>query len=257
VRPSEVVRRAAGYLERHDVDSPVPTAEILLASVLGTSRVALYTREEGLTSAEARAFGRALCRRCVGTPIQHLTGEQGFRRLVVRVEPGVFVPRPETEVLVEHALGLLEGHTDACVADVGTGSGAIALAIKDELPGARVVATDRSRAAVELARRNAAMLALEIDVREGDLLSPWPELRGAVDLVVSNPPYVEPEDATGLPPEVLADPAGAVVGGLAVYPDLLGAAAAWLRPGGAVVVEIGERQGAAVARGAAARLDPP
>ena len=102
-------------------------------------RAGLFTRVEGLTTAEAKAYGRALCRRCTGTPLQHLTGEQGFRRLVLEVRPGVFVPRPETELLVEIGLRAVSAIDRPIVVDVGTGTGAVALAIADEHPGARVV----------------------------------------------------------------------------------------------------------------------
>jgi release factor glutamine methyltransferase len=250
-RPAEVVRRAAGYLERHEVPSPVPTAEVLLAGVLGTSRVGLYTREEGLTSAQAKAFGRALCRRCTGTPLQHLTGEEGFRRLVLTVRPGVFIPRPETEVVVEHALATVGNVSEPVVVDVGTGTGAIALAIKDERPDALVTAIDLAPEAVALAKENAARLHLEVEVLHGDLLAPLPEHRcGRVDLVVANPPYVGAGEVAGLPAEVRADPPLALVGDVALYRRLFGEAAGWVRPGGAVVVEIGDTQGSAVAAAA-------
>ncbi|MGH2530602.1 MAG: peptide chain release factor N(5)-glutamine methyltransferase, partial [Actinomycetota bacterium] len=104
MRPSDVLRRATGYLERHRVESPRETAEVLMMTVLRTDRAGLYSRSTGLSSAEARVFGRALCQRCAGTPLQHLTGEQPFRRISVRVQPGVFIPRPETEALVGEAL---------------------------------------------------------------------------------------------------------------------------------------------------------
>ena len=209
MRPALIVRRAADYLSRHDVESPLPTAEILLANVLGTDRAGLYTRDEGLSAGEAKRFGRALCRRCVGVPLQHLTGEQGFRRLTLIVKPGVFIPRPETEILVEHALAAVADVTAPVVVDVGTGTGAIALAIKDERPDARVLAIDVSHDAVALARENAVRAHLDVEVAVGDLLDPVPEdLRRAVDLVVSNPPYVEEEGFATLPRDVLADPAG-------------------------------------------------
>ena len=253
MRPAEVVRRAATYLERHDVESPLPTAELLLAGILETDRAGLYARTDGLTSAEARRFGRALCHRCGGTPTQHLTGVQGFRRLVLEVRPGVFVPRPETEVLVEEALRLIEGVDGALVVDVGTGAGAIALSVADERRDARVIATDRSREAVELAGSNAARLGLDLEVLEGDLLQPLPpELVGSVDLVVSNPPYVARERYPTLPREVLADPVDALVGGIGVYERLFAQAARWLRPGGAIAVEIGEEQADAVQHAAEA-----
>src|ERR1700757_780845 len=104
MRPSVVLKRAERYLSRHGVQSPAPEAEALLSFVLGTDRAGLYMREDPLTPDEAKEFGRALCRRCAGEPVQHVTGQQGFRHLVIAVEPGVFVPRPETEQVVDAAL---------------------------------------------------------------------------------------------------------------------------------------------------------
>jgi len=253
MRPSEVVRRGAGYLERHDVEQPLATSEVLLASILGTDRTGLYLRDEDLSSAEATRFGRALCRRCTGTPVQHLTGEQGFRRLVLTARPGVFVPRPETEVVVDAALEAIAEIGSPVVVDVGTGTGAIALSVALEHPGARVFATDLSTEAVDLAREHAERFGLAVDVREGDLLAPVvPELSGMTDLVVSNPPYLEPADMETLPPDVRADPTAALVGGIGVYERLFPEAAEILRPGGSVVVEIGDTQGEAVAAAACA-----
>ena len=253
MRPSEVVRRGAGYLERHDVDQPIATAETLLASILGTSRTGLYVREEGLSASEAKRFGRALCRRCTGTPVQHLTGEQGFRRLVLTVRPGVFIPRPETEIVVDVALEAIAGIESPVVVDVGTGTGAIGLSIALEHPGARVMATDRSADAVELARAHAARFGLDVDIREGDLLGPIAsELAGSVDLVVSNPPYVAPSDIEGLPTEVRADPIAALAGDMRVYERIFAQSATALRTGGAVVVEVADARGEAVADAARA-----
>lgn len=249
MRPSDVLRRAAAYLEHHGVESPRETAEILLIDVLDTDRAGVYARAEGLTAREARMYGRALCQRCAGTPIQHLTGRQAFRRIEVDVRPGVFVPRPETEVLVGIALSALEGDQAPVVVDVGTGTGAVALALKDERPDSKVFATDVSPEAVELARENVDRLQLEVSVLEGDLLEPLPEeLRGWVDLVVSNPPYVTPEEYAGLPAEVRADPVLALVGGIPVYERLAEQASRWLRDGGSLVVEIGAGQGLDVTR---------
>lgn len=251
MRPSQVARRAADYLERHDVDAPLPTAEQLLLSVLGTDRAGLYTRDEPLRGDEARAFGRALCRRCAGVPTQHLTGAAGFRTLTLHVRPGVFVPRPETEGLVDAALDAVRERAAPVVVDVGTGTGAIALALKLERPDSRVWAVDRSPEAVELARYNAAQTGLEIIVLEGDLLSDLDlAATGRLDLVVSNPPYVDPQELAGLPPEVRADPHRALIGGLDVYTALFEQAACRLRPGGAVVVEIDDRRAGAVSRAA-------
>lgn len=249
VRPSEVLGRAKCYLERHGVESPEATAEVLLMHVLETDRAGLYTRERGLDAWEARMFGRAICQRCAGVPVQHLTGRQGFRRIEVEVRPGVFVPRPETELLVEHALSALGDGTAPVIVDAGTGTGAIALSIKDERPDASVFATDLAPEAVELARANAKRLALEVSVLEGDLLSPLPDdLRGRVALVVSNPPYLSEAELDDLPPEVRADPPLALVGDLEPYRRLAVDAPGWLREGGVLAVEIDERRGGDVVR---------
>ena len=169
MRPAEVIRRGAAYLERHGVESPDANAERLMMRVLGAGRTALLARTDGLSAAEARAYGKALCLRCTGTPLQHLTREQGFRRLVLEVRPGVFVPRPETEVVAGVALERITSVRTPAIVDLGTGSGAIALALRDERPDARVWATDLSPDAVELARVNATRLGLDVDVRVGDL----------------------------------------------------------------------------------------
>jgi len=246
MRPSEVARRAADYLARHGVESSRETAEALLMYFLGTDRAGLYAREEGLDTRTARLFGRALCQRCHGVPLQYLTGEQQFLDLVLGVAPGVFVPRPETEVLVERALEVLpEG--DPVAVDVGTGTGAVALAMKRRRPDARLWATDVSDDAVGVARANASRHALEVEVLRGDLLAPLPaELKGGVDLVVSNPPYVTREEYESLPAEVRAEPYEALVGGTDVHRRLAQEAPGWLRPGGWLVVEIGASQGEGV-----------
>jgi release factor glutamine methyltransferase len=246
VRPAEVLRRAAGYLERHGVESPVPTVERLLAHVLGTDRAGIYVRE-GLTSQEAKLFGRALCRRCAGEPLQHVTGEQGFRRLVLRVRPGVFVPRPETEVVVQVVLDGLAGVDAPVVVDAATGSGAVALAIVDERPDAIVYGTDLSADAVGLASENADALGSAVTFLEGDLLEPVPpELRGRVDAVACNPPYVAVEARDTLPADVRAEPELAVFGDIGIYERLFAEAFAWLRGGGLIAVEIEEGAAAAV-----------
>jgi release factor glutamine methyltransferase len=242
--PALLVRRAADYLERHGVDNPRITAELLLANVLEVDRSALATRTEGPTPQQARTFGRALCQRCAGTPTQHLTGVEGFRRMMLTVRPGVFIPRPETELLVELILDAIRDRPAPVVVDVGTGTGAIALAVADERRDARVLAVDDTGAAVALARENAVALGLAVEVLLGDLLAPLPaSLRGVVDVVVSNPPYVRPEEVASLPAEVLADPETALVGGIELMERLCAEAMAWLRPGGTLAIEIGETQG--------------
>ncbi len=242
MRPAEVVTRSADYLGRHGVESPRETAEALLAYFLQTDRAGLYARADGLDTRTAKLFGRALCQRCHGVPLQYLTGEQQFFDLVLGVAPGVFVPRPETELLVERAIEVLSDGAAVAV-DVGTGTGAIALALKRFRPGVTVLATDVSEEAVAVARANASRHALDVEVLHGDLLSPLPsELRGRVDLVVSNPPYVTEEEYASLPAEVRAEPYEALVGGVDVHRRLAAAAPEWLRPGGSLVMEIGETQ---------------
>jgi len=194
-----------------------------------------------------RALGRALCQRCVGTPLQHITGEQPFLDLTLAVEPGVFLPRPETELLAVTAVEALDGIPSPVVVDVGTGTGAIALAVSSRRRDARVIATDVSPAAVRLATSNADRLGHFVDVREGDLLEPVPpELRGAIDLVVSNPPYIDVGDYEDLPLEVRADPPEALIGGTEFHRRLCDDAPSWLRRGGWLIVEIGDDQGADV-----------
>jgi release factor glutamine methyltransferase len=248
VRPSDVLVRATRYLEAHGVESPRETAEVLLQHVTGSDRAGLYSRAEGLSAAEAKAFGRALCRRCTGAPTQHVTGRQQFRGIELEVRPGVFVPRPETEVLAEVGLTNIDDVRDPVVVDVGTGTGAVALAIKAERAGASVWAIDVSPLACGLAAHNADRLQLDITVLRGDLLDPLPlDLLGTVDLVISNPPYVGAQEFDSLPPEVRADPELALLGGTDVHRRLVGASPRWLRPGGWLVVEIGASQGDEVA----------
>lgn len=237
-----MVTRAADYLARHEVESPRETAEALLQYFLDTDRAGLYTRRDGLDTRTARLFGRALCQRCHGVPLQYLTGEQQFFDLVLGVAPGVFVPRPETEVLVERALEVLP---EAGIAvDVGTGTGAVALAIRRFRPSASVWATDVSEDAVRVARANASRHGLGIEVLHGDLLAPLPEdLRGRVDLVAANPPYVTREEYAELPVDVRAEPYEALVGTTDVLGRLIDEAPAWLATGGWLVVEIGAVRG--------------
>ncbi|MGH2711016.1 MAG: peptide chain release factor N(5)-glutamine methyltransferase [Actinomycetota bacterium] len=249
MRPSEVAARAATYLEGHGVESPRETAEALLAYFLQTDRAGLYTRENGLDTRTAKLFGRALCQRCHGVPLQYLTGEQQFFDLVLGVAPGVFVPRQETEVLVERTLDVTPEGKPVIVVDAGTGTGAVALAIKRFRPEAQVLATDLSEEAVAVARANASRHSLDIDVLEGDLLEVLPaQLRGRVDVVVSNPPYVTEEEYESLPEEVRREPYLALVGGTDVHARLAAESAPWMSPRAWLVMEIGASQAADVAK---------
>ena len=221
---------AAARLRAAGVDSPRVDAELLLAHCLGVARSRLSTMD-GPVPPE---FERAVERRANREPLQHIMGSAPFRYLDLTVGPGVFVPRPETELLVDAVLPLRDG---AVVIDLCAGSGALALAIAQE-SGARVYAVERSDAALDWLRRNAA--GTTVTVVDGDVADPGllPELRGRVDAVVSNPPYVP--TGTAVDPEVRADPDEAVFAGpdgLAVIPAVIARAAALLHAGGVLVVE--------------------
>ncbi|GAB4035106.1 MAG: peptide chain release factor N(5)-glutamine methyltransferase [Rubrivivax sp.] len=221
-------------------------AQLLLAHRLGRSRTWLLAHDEtALAPADAAWFEAAVAQRLDEVPLAYLTGEREFRGLPLAVGPGVLVPRPETEGLVEWALECLQGLPAPRVADLGTGSGAIALAIASACPAARVVAVDRSEAALAVARANGRRLGLAVDWRAGDW---WAPLQGETfDLVVSNPPYI----AAGDPhlPALRHEPASALVAGADGLDDLrriVAGAPARLSPGGWLLLEHGHDQGAAV-----------
>ena len=181
MRAAEAVRSGAAYLERRGVDSPTAEAETLLMHVLGTTRAGLYARRADLDLHAARRFGRLLRRRGTGVPLQHVTGEQHVLDLTLAVAPGVFVPRPETEVVALAALETLEGRTKPLVIDVGTGTGILAITIAHRRPDATVIATDVSPEAVALAHSNAERLGVRVDVLRGDLPDAVTHHRGRLD----------------------------------------------------------------------------
>jgi release factor glutamine methyltransferase len=186
-------------LTRAGVPSPRVDAEWLLAHALGVSRTELYADGDEAPADRERVFSELLARRATREPLAYVLGEWGFRRLTLSVDPRVLIPRPETEVLVERCLELIADLAEPRVLDVGVGSGAIALAIADERPRARVVATDSSSEALAVAAENATRTGLPVELVEGELFA---GLDGPFDLVVANPPYVAPEDVDALPPEV-------------------------------------------------------
>jgi release factor glutamine methyltransferase len=250
VRVSAAVGRAAGELAAAGVPSPRADAELLAAHVLGVSRGRLAL-VDGLDPAQLARFERLVDRRAARVPLQHLTGAVGFGRIALAVGPGVFVPRPETELLAQWAV-----HTGgSVVVDLGSGSGALALAIANELPAARVYAVERSPAALGWLRRNAAARAAAgdrpVEVVAGDATDPTvlAALDGTVDLVVCNPPYVP--DGVPVPPEVADhDPREAVFAGPDGSPPARPAvarAAALLRPGGRLGMEHHDTHADAVA----------
>jgi release factor glutamine methyltransferase len=235
-------------------------AEALLACALETTRLGLYTRGRTAVPAAARAAFEALVtRRAQHEPVQYLLGETEFSGLVLAVGPGVFIPRPETEELVARALGL--GLPAAATAlDLCAGSGAIACALAARRPDWTVWAVERARLAAACARSNVRRLALagRVRVLEGDLFGPLSGRvpAGRVDLAVANPPYLAAPILPRLPVEVRDwEPRGALDGGadgLDVIRRLLAGAPDWLRPGGALLVEIGEEHGVAARALAAA-----
>jgi release factor glutamine methyltransferase len=197
---AEVLRSAQEYLARRGVPSPRVDAELLLAYGLGLERIELYTQHDRpLTDAERARVRELVRRRGLREPLAYVLGDWGFRRLVLRTDRRALVPRPETEIVVERCLALLAGREAPRVLDVGTGTGAIALSIAQEHPGARVTATDVSPDAVALAGENAAALGLDVELVETDLVT---GLTGPYDLVVSNPPYIPPGELDALEPEV-------------------------------------------------------
>src|SRR4051812_33978371 len=248
MRSRTLLTDAARRLAEAGVESPRVDAELLLAFALGVSRTGLLTVDD-VPDAAAGRFGALLDERADRVPLQHLTGRAPFRHLELAVGPGVFVPRPETEALVGWALEGLAGLAAPVVVDLGSGSGAIALSIADEHPGARVLAVERDPVAIEWTRANAAAFPA-VEVLAGDMTDPalLGDLDGTVDLVVSNPPYVP--DGAGLPREVADhDPPLALWGGpdgLDVVRGLLDTAARLLRPGGRLGIEHADQQGSAL-----------
>lgn len=250
---AELLAEGAGQLRAAGVDRPEWDAERLLRHVLGWSRAALVAAPSAAVArSQSDAFRGLVAERARRVPLQHLVGSQAFWKHEFRVTPDVLVPRPDTELLVETSLELLRALERPVIVDVGTGSGCIALSLAAELAAAEVHATDVSAPALAVARENARSLGLEGRVRlhHGDLLAALDSLRGRVDLIVSNPPYVDPAERDTLAPEVRDHepalalfPPGDV---LSVYRRLVPAAFEWLRPGGWLVLEVAPTLAASV-----------
>jgi release factor glutamine methyltransferase len=250
----EALQRATQFLERKSIASARLESEVLLSFVLGRSRVALYTGfDQPLTSEELDRYRDVLRRRACGEPTAYLVGEKEFWSLKLAVDARVLIPRPDTERLVEAALEVARALAENAprVVDLGTGSGAIAIAIAGEIPSARVVATDVSPDALAVARLNIERHGLADRVRllEGDLYGAL-EPSDRFDLIVSNPPYVRRADVASLQPEIVYhEPRGALDGGddgLDIIRRVIAGAPRHLESDGALLCEIGMDQGASV-----------
>jgi release factor glutamine methyltransferase len=249
----EVLRWTIGRFERQGVESARLDAELLAAQAFGRTRVELYTHfDQPLGEPELAAYRGLVQRRLDGDPVAYILGRKEFWSLDLRVDSRVLVPRPDTETLVEQALEMLQGMPARGralrVADIGTGSGALALALKKERPGDEVFAVDVSPEALTVAGENASRLGLDLTTLQGDLVEPLAHLV-PFDLVASNPPYIPTQDIDGLSAEVRREPRLALDGGadgLALVRRLATGARKILAPSGALAMEIGAGQAAGV-----------
>lgn len=253
-RLSELLREATATLAAAGVPTPDVDAELLAAHVLGLSRGALAAaalRGDPVPDTDLRAWEELIARRAAREPLQHLTGVAPFRHLELRVGPGVFVPRPETEMVAQLAIDALQAAASPApvAVDLGTGSGAIALSMATEVPHARVFAAENSVDAFLWTKENFAAIAPHAKLAFIDLAVAFPDLDGTVSVLVSNPPYV-PDDAIPRDPEVRYwDPPAALYGGadgLDVVRALSTVGRRLLHPGGSLVIEHGEWQGPAI-----------
>ena len=240
------VRTAASRLAEAGVPSPEADAVAIAAHLLKVS-VGDVHKAMVLGAATPAAYEALVGERAARVPLQHLTGRAGFRRLELSVGPGVFVPRPETEFVAGLAIDAALALQAPVVVDLCTGSGAIALAVADEVPAATVYAVELGVEAHAWAERNVADTGLAVELRHGDATDAFPELDGTVDVVVANPPYI-PVGMVPLDPEVRDhDPELALYGGsddgLAIPLAVAGRAAELLRPGGLLVLEHADSQG--------------
>lgn len=246
-----ILKWSEQYFGSHGAETPRLDAEVLLSYLLGQKRIFLYVHfDQPLTAEELARYREMVKRRAAGEPVAYICGEKEFMGLTFKVTPAVLVPQPDTETLVEAAIERLRGKKSPRVADICTGSGAIALALAHYLPETSVAATDISTEALSIAKENAESLGLSerVEFREGDLLAP---LSGEpFDAIVSNPPYISSAEIAGLPREVRAEPIIALDGGadgLDFYRRLVHESAALLKDGGFLAVECGDTQAGAIA----------
>jgi release factor glutamine methyltransferase len=244
----EAARSAAARLDHAGVPEPVASAEVLLSELLGVGRAALAASAVQLTAEQASLYGAWISRRMKREPVQRILGYAYFRNLVLDLNEETLIPRPDTESVVDAALEQIDSRGYPCVVlDVGTGSGAIAISIAQERPRCEVHATDISEAAVRIARQNAARNEATVSFHEADVASGLHFLKGSVDLLVSNPPYVDEISASRrLAPEVREwDPPAALYSGadeLGFFRRIFAETPPLLKRGADVVLEIGEGQ---------------
>lgn len=249
--PRETVREAAGRLEQDGVPEPRASAEILMAELLGRPRGELALLSESLSEGDAALYESWVLRRGLREPVQRILGYAYFRNLTLDLGAQTLIPRPDTESLVDAALEVVDRRGGGCrVLDLGTGSGAIGVSIAQERPGCEVHASDVSEEVLKTARNNAAHARQCMRFHYADLATGLEGLEGSVDLLVSNPPYVESSALDRLEPEVRDwDPRSALDGGtdgLDFYRRIFAEAASLLSPGADVVLEVGDGQAEAV-----------
>ena len=249
----ETVRRAEGYLRKRDVDAPRLSAELLLSNLLGCTRLDLYMRfDEKLGEETLSAYRRILKRRAEHYPLQYLVGSVEFYSLPFAVREGVFIPRPETELLVEWVDELFEEGGEVRFIEFGVGTGVISGSIANGHPGWRGFAFDKSESAVFLAKENIEGLGIGGDRVSIFAADGFETVDGTFDLLVANPPYIPTGSIGALQKEVsLYENRTALDGGtdgLSFYPMLAASGMKVLRPGGVIALEIGDGQGVRVAR---------
>lgn len=244
----DYLNRARAFLARHRVDTPRLDAEVLLAHVLECARIDIYAGfDRPLASDEVGRYRALIQRRGEGVPVAYLTGHREFYSLDFRVTPSVLIPRPETEHLVEAALACLPADAAARVLDVGTGSGCVAIAVARHRPRIRMIATDLSRAALEVARENAHRHAVadRVSLAQVDALDAI-ESPESIRLILSNPPYIAPGERATLPREVRDHEPGLALhareGGTRLHRRLVATAPGLLESGGALFMEVGPDQ---------------
>jgi release factor glutamine methyltransferase len=248
----KVLQWTMEYFGRKGIDQPRASAEVLLAQVLGVERIQLYLNfDRPLIPGELASYREVVRRRAAREPTQYITGKQEFWSLEFEVTPAVLIPRPETEFLVEKALELLSD-SSARVLDLCTGSGAIAIALAHECPSLRLIATDKSYAAIQVARRNAIRCRVDERVAfvAADLLGAFSSSSAPFDVIVSNPPYIGETEFPHLAPEIMKyEPSDALLAGpegLSVIRRILNEAPVHLKGGGSLLMEIGAGQAEAL-----------